>query len=517
MTVKIQAELTAKDNLSPKLGGVETALNKFKISVEENQRGIRKFENSLENFGVAATGLQGNLGRVADALIEFTPGGMVGLAVITGISALIFHFQDLAKAQDEAKKSADDLRLTLIGVMQGEEALAKTKYLESLQNVTKAEQELRDLRNKAAIDDANALARAQARVGAMAQPVSTIDKKKEAELVKARNDALNTSLQLGKNFSALEKARIDKDTEKAKQAEHERTQNLKKAADERNALQNYSNDLRIKNQEEFDNFLDKSIKNAEEAQKAAAERAQNFRRDFGIDDFTTKVGEDIAAQFAPGGTGMRQIEEFGKNTKDLLNTIPLSFEDAFKGVTIQFVDANSKAMDLNSTLGQLAGITLVSLQDGFAGAFEAIGQGENALNSLGKAAQRAVAKAAAAEGQLAFGRGLVEVAKAIAGDPVAALSAIKYFAAGAFLSTLAGALGGSGGARGGGGGGGAGGIGGTNVNSSRLGSTEGMAQGYVYINLTGGSLLDMSNIDTQRSFLKAIETLTNKRAIVIGG
>ena len=44
-----------------------------------------------------------------------------------------------------------------------------------------------------------------------------------------------------------------------------------------------------------------------------------------------------------------------------------------------------------------------------------------------------------------------------------------------------------------------------------------MAQGYVYINLTGGSLLDMSNIDTQRSFLKAIETLTNKRAIVIGG
>ena len=107
---------------------------------------------------------------------------MVGLAVITGISALILHFQDLAKAQDETKKSADDLRLTLIGVMQGEEALAKTKYLESLQNVTKAEQELRDLRNKAAIDDANALARAQARVGAMAQPVSTIDKKKEAEL-----------------------------------------------------------------------------------------------------------------------------------------------------------------------------------------------------------------------------------------------------------------------------------------------------------------------------------------------
>jgi hypothetical protein len=178
----------------------------------------------------------------------------------------------------------------------------------------------------------------------------------------------------------------------------------------------------------------------------------------------------------------------------------------------------AKAQDLNSVLGNLAGSTLVALQDGFANAFEAIGQGGNAFGELGKAAKNAVAQAAGAEGRLAFGRGLAELAKAIS-NPVTAPKSLaaagKFFAAGAFLSTLAGTLGGSGG-RGGAGGAGGGGIGGAGgLNNSSLGQT-GAGQGTVTINITGGGILDMTNADTQRSFVRALESVTNKRAVILG-
>jgi hypothetical protein len=152
---------------------------------------------------------------------------------------------------------------------------------------------------------------------------------------------------------------------------------------------------------------------------------------------------------------------------------------------------------------------------------EAIANGENAFTAFGRSAAasisgilKALAKQNIVEGLSALGKGFFA-----ASNPLTAASAPGFFSAAGYHFAAAAAAGvGAGVAASGasGGGAGRGGVGGAGgLNDSSLGSTE-MGQGTITLNLTGGSVLDMSNIDTQRSFLKALETLTNKRAIVIG-
>lgn len=517
MTVKVQAELTAKDNLSPKLGGVQAALERFKIGVEENSRGIKKLENSFENFGVAATGLQGNVGRVADALIEFAPGGMVGVAAIAGISAIILYFQNLSAEGEKAAKATEEIQLRILRLkglnvqadMQVAEAANRT-YTESQKQLQKLESQIKDLQDALA----NPVPGAEEQ-GGTAAALFTLQRQADTQrkiVEQNRVAAQEAGIILQRQAEADNKARQDR-IAKA-QSEQERLLAIqKKADDEREKLLNYSNEIRIRSEENLYKTIEGIKKDGEEQAKLRVIRQKEFEQNLGLptsDELTKRIEE----QFAPGGIGLKSIEQVIKDITILTNSMPDTFGKAFESITNDFITANSKAMDLNSTLGGIAGITLVGLQDGFAKTFEAIGAGEATLGSLGKAAQKAVAAAAAAEGRLAFGRGLVEIAKAIKGDPTAAMSAAKYFAAGAFLTTLAGALGKS--ASTGGAGGGGGGVGGsTGVNSSRLGSSE-VNQGTITINIAGGSILDMSNIDTQRSFIRAIEAVTNKRAILIG-
>jgi len=158
--------------------------------------------------------------------------------------------------------------------------------------------------------------------------------------------------------------------------------------------------------------------------------------------------------------------------------------------------------------------------DAFGLMFETIGSGGDAFSRLGQGISRVTAQLAKTKAAENIAFGVENLAKSfgfIALGNVASTAAAKTAAVGHFkTAALWGALGGvAAGASGmgGAGGGGMGGAGG--LNDSSLGSTE-MGQGTITLNLTGGSILDMSNIDTQRSFLKAIETLTNKRAIVIG-
>lgn len=521
MTVKVQAELTAKDNLSPKLDGLERSLEKFRVGVETNSKGIRKLENSFENVAIQATRLDGNLGMLADALIEFAPGGFVGLAAIAGIAALIKYFQDLDTAQKEATVSAKDLSYSILEAVRGADAVANQKYIDSLDEVAKAEQALRNLRADAAQADQLALARAQGRVGAMAQPISTIDRKREAELIKARNDALNATVQLGNRVSEINRRNEEKAAREREIASKDAKTQLEKDLKEREDLIRYSNEQRIK----FEENLQKTIQSIIEANYEQARvneqnrlrQREELQKTFNIPT-ADQFGEQLRAQFEVGRPEAKAFEEMLKNTILLTNSLPMTFSDAFKNATLPIVEMAAKAQDLNSVLGNLAGSTLVALQDGFANAFEAIGQGGNAFGELGKAAKNAVAQAAGAEGRLAFGRGLAELAKAIS-NPVTAPKSLaaagKFFAAGAFLSTLAGTLGGSGG-RGGAGGAGGGGIGGAGgLNNSSLGQT-GAGQGTVTINITGGGILDMTNADTQRSFVRALESVTNKRAVILG-
>ena len=520
MTVAPVLELNAKNNITPVLGSIERELQKFGASVQSNTRGIRKLENGFENMALKASKLEGNMGVLADSLIEFAPGGLPVLLAVGGIALLVKYFQDLEKAETDAAKSAKDLQYSLLEALQGADAVAKAKYIDSLDKVKKTTEDLRKLQTDAAKADREALGRAQARVGSAAQPISTIDKKKEAELKKAATDALNETVQLGIRVTDNDKRTKDKLTKNAEVAGKEAKALLEKEIKERDDFYKYAADQRIKFEEDLQKTIDAIISDAQEKRKleaaATAKRTQNLLTSLKVPT-TVEFGDQLKDQFS-GPAFTAQMKELGKATTKIGNSLPTTFGEVFTNAIEPLTQLNLKARDLNSTLGDLGGRTLVYLQDGLSDAFQAIGGGANVFDELGKAAKRSVAQAAAVEGQLAFGRGLAEIAKAFSGNPVSAAMAAKHFAAGAFLSSLAGALGGGGGGGGGrGGSGGRGGMGGAGgVNNSSLGRSSAAGQGTVTINITGGGILDMNNIDTQRSFIRALESVTNKRAVVLG-
>jgi hypothetical protein len=301
MTVKVQAELTARDDLSPKLIGLERSLEKFRIGVESNSKGIRKLENSFEGVALQATQLDGNLGKLADGLVEFAPGGFVGLAVIAGVAAIIKYFQDLDKAQVEAAKSAKDLSYSLLEALHGADAVAQSKYLDSLDKVKKAEQDLRNLRLSAAAADKEALLRSQARIGAAAQPISTIDRKKEAELIKASTDALNETVQLGIRVTDNDKRNKEKLARQQEIAGKDSKTLLEKQIKEREDLYKYSAEQSIKFEDNLQKTIDGIISDGQEKRKleaaATAKRTEELLTSLKIPT-TAGFAEQLQADFA---------------------------------------------------------------------------------------------------------------------------------------------------------------------------------------------------------------------------
>jgi hypothetical protein len=147
--------------------------------------------------------------------------------------------------------------------------------------------------------------------------------------------------------------------------------------------------------------------------------------------------------------------------------------------------------------------------------FSAIGQGGNALRNLGRGFGQLLSGLARSKVAENVAYAVENLAKAIGNTaignlPGAALNkaaAAQHFKAAA----LWGVLGGGAAAAGGGGVGGAGGAGG--FSNSNLGNTGG-GGAPIFITISGGGILDMNNPEVARSFVNALNTATNRRAII---
>ena len=187
------------------------------------------------------------------------------------------------------------------------------------------------------------------------------------------------------------------------------------------------------------------------------------------------------------------------------------FQQAFYGALEPLEEFNNATLSLDETLGRMAGETLVNLGAAFNDAFAAIGAGENVFGSISKAAQKAVAETAAAEGRLEFARGAAKIAAGIfPPNPAAIASGLKHIAAGVAFSAIGGKLGGGGG---GGAGAGAGFSGKNDLRPTDDSFAPNRAPSILTIQ---GSLLDTSDPRQADALASALEDLSGRDVIVQG-
>jgi hypothetical protein len=147
----------------------------------------------------------------------------------------------------------------------------------------------------------------------------------------------------------------------------------------------------------------------------------------------------------------------------------------------------------------------------------AIATGTGALNAFGKAAKQAIGQSLQILGREQLVKGLANLASGFAASalgPIGGKSAKDFFKAAGFNFSAAALAGAAGGALGGGASAG-GGVGGGGFSNSQLGRSNFTTQQPLTIVVQGG-LLDMSNPETQRSFVSAMETVSNRRVRMVG-
>ena len=221
---------------------------------------------------------------------------------------------------------------------------------------------------------------------------------------------------------------------------------------------------------------------------------------------TTKSIEErtVAAQ------ALATIEKDSENRRNEAARLLEEKERERKKIFDQAIQDDEKRIN-NYALGVNA------LSEGFELMFSVIGQGGNAFKNLGRGfiqLTSGLAKSKAAE-NIAYA--IENFAKAIGFTATGELlraaaakkSAVGHLKAAASWSALAGATAAAGNAASGGGGGG----GGAGFSDSQLGRNTLNNQQPLTIIVQGG-LLDMSNPDTQRSFVGALETVTNRRVMI---
>jgi hypothetical protein len=519
MTVKVQAELTARDNLSPALSKVEREIQKFGASIESNTRGIRKLENGFENMAVKSLGLQGNIGMLADSLIEFAPGGFVGIAVLGGIAAIVTHFQTIKTEAENAKKEVINLQiefLRLSGDIVGAEFRAAT---EKAKLQFKEEDRLNALKGRVeGLGAAYQGLAGQTGVASLlvgAALVYQSDKLRDAEngIGQLRQETMNASKVYTNAIDAERKKTEDAIKQRQKEAASRKTEidlliEVSKLRSltigEVNTLisaegtmlsqlnsKNVSYETQIKLLTKLNaaqgayvaNLLKPLPPTPADTQAPARDRSFEVKPMSVSPIIEKKIADATAAQ------SKREAETADKLTQDRM----AKFEP--------YANAATDALSAMS---------------------EALANGENAFTAFGRSAAasisgilKALAKQNIVEGLSALGKAFFAASNpATAGSAPGFFSAAGYhFAAAAAAGVGAGvaAAGASGGGARGGGVGGAGGV-----NNSNLGRSSTAGQGTVTINITGGGILDMNNIDTQRSFVRALESVTNKRAVILG-
>lgn len=570
--------IQGRDNASKPIDGVAGALSRMKVAVETNRGAQNKLEGALKNTAASAAGLQGNIGRLAQSLLAFGPGGLVGGAVTAGIAAIIFAFKQKKEQQEQAIASSASLatalenqRLAYIKLTEGVEAYnkaliqsnlgaAKTALDTANANIVLHEQEMRQrAERRAAISETPAGFAGEAGGAAtrgrqaitVEEALSQIrkeGKEKSKALLEASTTAGTALINLQQQQNAAAQAAAAASRKAEVQGEKDKAAEIIK--------------LRTETKTEFDRLFELSTANgvqlSEQSSARLAELEQQYRNI--LNDTTANLEDRIVA--------LKAIETVEKNQADerkrmfderktefdkllaLSNAeVQLSEENKARLIELEqqyrntLNDTNASLADRVVALQALATITseqqkkqdaadkeaknkageqaqereeLISrMSTGLEVMAVALVQGENAFQAFGRAAREAIvgelrnlAKKLKVQGLESLAKGYLAAANPLTAAQAPALfkSAATFFAGAAAAGVGASSL------AAGGGGGGFGGRGGgfSTFNNSQLGRNNFNTQQPLTVVIQGG-LLDMSNPETQRSFVGALETVTNRR------
>ena len=469
MASKVEVEITGKDTLSPALSKVEMGFAKLKTGAEGNAKGIRQLDNTFQDAMKSSLGLTGATGQLAGALIEFIPGGLVVGAVIGGIAMMVTHFNKLEEAQKKAQDANAELGIQLLKMQGNDVAAAQLGKLYAGEDLQKA---------KFALDELNEKAKITKFV------FSSIVDAEAAGLIKVSQEAVrNAQIKYDIAQFALTQAKENK-TKEAADAVKDATAARNKAKKD---LEDAGRDAR-----------DAAKKAADE--KHAATLFAWHQTNNAIAELERKAkGASTTRFMGLAGLGAAPAVVPPNSIKEKLGAIPvgLTADQQEKQKTMDKEQADRMANTSNLVYG---------IADAYQLLFATIGQGGAAYAQLGQAFSRMIGDMAKKKMMFELGEGISALF-----TPGMQASAAGHFKAAAIFGALAGLASAGGSA-----------IGANNQGSRRdpnsnLGDPRGLEMGSVTINIVGGGLLDMNNPDTQRSFVKAIESIGNKRVVVSGG
>jgi hypothetical protein len=130
MAQRVQIEIQGKDNASAQLKGVSGQLEVLKARFEAGGPAVGKLNGALQDIGKNMVGLQGNIGKLASALLSFGPQGAVIAGAVAGVSIFINKLGDLSTASEKTLTQQNEQYKTILGLnlealsIQGETAQA---------------------------------------------------------------------------------------------------------------------------------------------------------------------------------------------------------------------------------------------------------------------------------------------------------------------------------------------------------------------------------------------------------
>jgi hypothetical protein len=490
MAQKTEVEIGVRDKATTELKGIAGAFEKMRVSVETNNKGINKLDNAFRGLGAQAASLPGPLGRVADALADFAPGGLAGGAALAGLGLIaiainnhIKNQEKIKEEQDKVSDSAKEQYLAYVKLTGGVELynaeLNKTEAIIARNDIKKFTDQLVELEKKIRAD-ATAIALFNNDMGAAGGRVMTQSTLENA-LAQARRGNLAEYLQA---LRGLQQANTAFANATSNQTELENNQAKKRRDNANRALAE-----------------EEKLNRARRARAEALARIEKETLDelFAIN---MKYYEDLA-----------NARQFSRQfiSEDIGNQLKVNLGDVDKTI-LGIEEAAKKAQTAADERMKSIEPIVYGISDGFDTMIDGLMSGENAFKSFGQGARSAISGIlkALAQQNLVEGLGALGKAFAAAANPLTAPSAPGFFKSAAQHFAAAAAAGVGARAVGGAGGGGIGANGGA-FNNSQLGRNSFNNQQQPLTIVIQGGLLDMSNPDTQRSFVGALETVTNRR------
>jgi hypothetical protein len=509
------------------VGGIIYAFNRQKQiqkDLEEAQAGSKK---SLESLRLEYIRLKEGVEAYNIALLQSTETTAKSTSA-SALSALTKYFDTV----DQKAKTAALAMLDFSGAAGGRiidpaelERVTQQKRLEILRQTAVEREKL----EKAFTDAETARIAAQA---AIQEDAQSRGEKSSSDAASARQKLLQAEFNEFKQLFDLQNSGYGLNAER--QARLNELSN--QYADILNNINAPLDQLNVAKQAE--EIVARAITQEYEKQQKAAEELA--KREKEIADEQKKRLEDsgkLAEQAAKNALANSKAEtdllimNFEK-AKGINNEFTASLKQALETARAELAIAQAEGLagpilEAQNRLAQLEKTAAESVQEGalfntvqigvnaLADAFSAMGAalaaGKDGLKAFGQAAKQAIGQSLQILGREQLVKGLSNLASGFAAaalGPIGGKSSKDFFKAAGLNFAAASLAGVAGGAMGGSSG--AGGVGGGGFSNSQLGRNTFSTQPTTII-VQGGSLLDMSNPDTQRTFIGALETVSNRR------